>query len=116
MTRISATCAPGIRLAFPGQIQQVQAAIKRVYGVDITDQKILQQIVDLTNQKYGGNVNVAVYSTEVQDLVRLYALSTGQSQAGLPALAGPQWLFLWPFRPDKESSRGGPGSNLNPLP
>jgi gas vesicle protein len=73
-----------IRLAFPGKAKEIQDAIRRTYGINITDQKILQQLVDLTNQKYGGNVQVAVYSQEVQELVRSYAMATGQSQGGLP--------------------------------
>jgi hypothetical protein len=76
--------AGGIRLLFPGQLQRIRAKIKSNYGIDIPNQKILQQIADIVNQKYGGDINVGVFSTDVQDLVRLYALTTGQGIGGLP--------------------------------
>jgi hypothetical protein len=72
------------RLFVSTKDEQVRSMIKQVYGVDITDRKIRQQIADLATQRYGGDIRLAVYSNEVADLVRLYALSTGQSQAGLP--------------------------------
>jgi len=63
--------------------EKVRAAVKNVYGIDIPDAKIRQQIVDIAKQRYGGNIDVAVRSQEVQEIVRLYALATGQ-QARLP--------------------------------
>jgi len=58
--------------------------IRQAYGVDISSIQILQQLVDLANQKYGGDFRVTVYSSEVMDMVRQYALASGQSMAGLP--------------------------------
>jgi hypothetical protein len=73
-----------IRLLNPTLMERIPKEIKRIYGVNITDRGVIAQIADLVKQKYGGNLSVAVYSEEVQNLVRLYALSVGQSQAGLP--------------------------------
>jgi hypothetical protein len=68
-----------VRLLFPGQLQKIRTRIQQVYGIDINNQKILQQIADIINQKYGGNINIGIYSSDVQDIVRLYAQATGQS-------------------------------------
>jgi hypothetical protein len=73
-----------IRLLSPTLEERIRSEVKRVYGVDIASQPIRKQIADLITQKYGGNLSIGVYSQDVQDIVRLYALSTGQSQAGLP--------------------------------
>jgi hypothetical protein len=59
--------------------------IKATYGVDIKDKGVLQQIVDMAKQGYGGNLDMAIRSQQVADLVRLYAMTTGQGTAGLPA-------------------------------
>ena len=73
-----------IRLVSPTLTERIRPEIRRIYGVDITNQSVIQQIADIVKQKYGGNLSIGVYSQEVQDIVRLYSLSTGQSQAGLP--------------------------------
>jgi hypothetical protein len=73
-----------IRLLNPTLMERIPKEIKRIYGVNITDRGVIAQIAELVKQKYGGDLSVAVYSEEVQNLVRLYALSVGQSQSGLP--------------------------------
>jgi tape measure domain-containing protein len=73
-----------LRMAFPTLMERVRSEVKRVYGVDIPSQSIRKQIADIVTQKYGGNLSIGVYSQEVQDIVRLYAVSTGQSVGGLP--------------------------------
>ena len=73
-----------IRLLNPTLMERIPKEIKRIYGVNITDRGVIGQIAELVKQKYGGDLSVAVYSEEVQNLVRLYALSVGQSQSGLP--------------------------------
>jgi len=73
------------RLIFGGsKTEEVRTMVRRAYGVDISDSKILQQIVDTADQKFGGDLRLAVYSPDVMELVRLYAMTTGQSQMGLP--------------------------------
>jgi tape measure domain-containing protein len=64
--------------------QKVREEVKRVYGVDISSKGILQQIAGIAKNTYGGDIRLAVASPQVQELVRLYSMTTGQSQAGLP--------------------------------
>ena len=75
--------AGGIRMLIPGMDQQIRSGVKRLYGVDITDKAIRDQIATIVKNNYGGSLSVGLYSLEVQNLVRLYAATTGQ-QAGLP--------------------------------
>jgi len=72
------------RLFIDTKDEQVRKLVRQAYGVDLADAKLRQQIIDLANQKYGGDLRMAVYSTDVQDMIRLYAMTTGQSQGGLP--------------------------------
>jgi hypothetical protein len=72
-----------VRLFIKSLAQQARSRIREVYGVDISNQQILEQIAEIAKTKYGGSLSLAIYSQEVQDIVRLYALSSGQSQAGL---------------------------------
>jgi hypothetical protein len=72
-----------VRLFVKTETERIRAMIKQIYGIDISDIKILQQIKEIVDTKYGGSVSVGVHSEEVQNLVRLYALSTGQA-ANMP--------------------------------
>lgn len=72
-----------VRLFVKTEDEKIRAGIKQTYGVDISNQSIRKQIADIINQKYGGNVSIGILSQDVQDIVRLYAISTGQA-AGLP--------------------------------
>ena len=75
-----------IRLGIKGTTEKVREKVKALYGVDISDNRILQQIVDMAKQSYGGNLDMAVRSPEVRDLVKLYAQTTGQ-KTNLTALS-----------------------------
>ena len=78
--------AAGIaRLFIKGATEKARQKIKATYGIDIPDKGILQQIVDISKQAFGGNLDVAIHSQQVRDLVQLYAMSTGQSTKGMPA-------------------------------
>jgi hypothetical protein len=68
-----------------GAQEKARQKIKDLYGVDISDKAILQQIVDTAKQKYGGNLDMAIRTQEIRDLVSLYAMSTGQPTRGMPA-------------------------------
>jgi hypothetical protein len=72
--------AAGIRTLIGGKskTQQAHDLILRLYGVDISDQKILKQIVDIAKKAYGDNLDMAVRSQEIRDLVKLYAQTMGQ--------------------------------------
>lgn len=71
------------RLFYKTADEKMRAIIKKVYGIDIPDAGIRKQMVDLAKERYGGNLELAARSPEVQELVRLYSMSTGQ-QANLP--------------------------------
>jgi Tape measure protein len=72
------------RLFIHTKDEQLRGEIKRVYGIDIPNANIRKQILDIIDQKYGGNMNLGIYSQDVQELVRLYSLTQGQTLSGLP--------------------------------
>jgi hypothetical protein len=78
-----------VRLFVKGAQEKAREKIKAVYGVDISDKGVLRQVVDTAKQAFGGNLDVAIRSPQVRDLVELYALSTGQKPVGLPATLRP---------------------------
>ena len=74
-----------IRLFIKGATEKAKEKIKATYGVEIKDKGVLQQVVDIAKQGYGGNLDMAIGTQQVRDLVELYALSTGQGTRGMPA-------------------------------
>lgn len=82
-----------VRLFIKGAQEKAREKIKATYGVDISDKGVLKQIVDIAKQGFGGDLDMAIRSQQVRDLVELYALSTGQSTAGLPATVRPVSLL-----------------------
>lgn len=65
-----------------GARRKARQKVRKVYGVDIKDNGILQQIVE-TGKSFGGNLAVAVQSSQVRELVQLYAMATGQTPGGV---------------------------------
>lgn len=63
--------------------QKFHQKIKDLYHVDITDQKVLSQFSQIADQKYGGNVDIAVRSIEVRQIVQLWAQAHGQNSLGI---------------------------------
>jgi len=82
-----------VRLFVKGAQEKAREKIKATYGVDIRDKGVLRQIVDIAKQAFGGNLDMAVRSQQIRDLVELYALSTGQTTSGLPATVRPVSLL-----------------------
>jgi hypothetical protein len=82
-----------VRLFVKGAQKKAREKIKATYGVDISDKGVLKQIVDIAKQGFGGNLDMAIRSQQIRDLVELYALSTGQSTSGLPATMRPVSLL-----------------------
>ncbi|MFN3327011.1 MAG: hypothetical protein ACK5AZ_26250, partial [Bryobacteraceae bacterium] len=82
-----------VRLFVKGAQEKAREKIKATYGVDISDKGVLKQIVDIAKQGFGGNLDMAIRSQQIRDLVELYALSTGQSTAGLPPTVRPVSLL-----------------------
>ena len=74
-----------VRLFIKGAQEKAREKIKATYGIDIRDKGVLKQIVDIAKQGFGGNLEAAIRSQQIRDLVELYVLSTGQSTSGLPA-------------------------------
>jgi hypothetical protein len=67
--------------------------IKALYGVDISDKGVLKQIADTAKQAYGGNIDLAIRSPQIRDLIQLYAMTTGQKPKGMPGTVTPLSLI-----------------------
>jgi hypothetical protein len=67
--------AAGLRTLFGGKNPQDDAhdKIKALYHVDIKDKGVLQQIVQIAKQSYGGDMDLAIRSAQVRDIVQLYS-------------------------------------------
>ncbi len=92
--------------------------VKATYGIDISDKGVLNQIADMAKQSFGGNVDMAVQSAEVRDLVELYAQTTGQSTKGMPAKMTPLSMVQTGgslYEAPSAASAGLPGSGLVPM-
>lgn len=81
-----------IRNLFKSATEKAREKIKAIYGVDISSKDILGQVVSIAKQSFGGDLEVAIRSSDVRDLVELYALSTGQSARGIAAKMQPVTL------------------------
>lgn len=78
-----------VRLFVKGATEKAHDKIKDLYGVDISDKAVLQQIVDMAKQSCGGNLDMVIRTQPVRDLIQLYAMSTGQQTKGMPAQIHP---------------------------
>ena len=67
------------RMLFKGAENKAKEKLRAVYGVSVSDRGILSQVVQTAKQTYGGNLDVAVRSPQIRDMIELYAMSTGQS-------------------------------------
>ena len=86
---IAGFAAGMVRLFIKGAVEKARQKIKDLYGVDIPDKGVLQQIVDTAKQSYGGNLDMAIRTQQIRDLIQLYAMSTGQATKGMPATVHP---------------------------
>jgi len=77
------------RLFVKGAVEKVREKIKNLYGVEISDSAVLRQIVDIARQSYGGNLDMAIRTPQVRDMIQMYAMSTGQQTRGMPAQVHP---------------------------
>ena len=73
-----------VRLFIKGATEKTKEKIKALYGVDISDKGVLKQIVDMTKSGFGGNIDMAIRSPQIRDLIQLYAMTTGQKTTGMP--------------------------------
>ena len=81
------------RLFVKSAEEKAHEKIRATYGVDIRDKGILRQIVETAKQAFGGNLDAAIRSQQIRDLIELYAMATGQSTAGLPPSMRPVSLL-----------------------
>ena len=80
-----------VRLFVKGAEEKARQKVKAAHGVDISDKNLLKQIVDTAKQAYGGNLDMAIRSKPVLELIQLYAMSTGQNS---PLQAAPRPVNL----------------------
>jgi hypothetical protein len=78
-----------VRLFIKGATEKTKDKIKALYGVDISDKGVLKQIVDMTKSEFGGNIDMAIRSPQIRDLIQLYAMTTGQKTTGMPGTVTP---------------------------
>jgi len=78
-----------VRMFIKGAADKAKEKIKALYGVDISDKGVLQQIVDTAKSGFGGNIDMAIRSPQVRDLIQLYAMTTGQKISGMPGSVTP---------------------------
>ena len=78
-----------VRLFVKGATEKAREKVKALYGVDIPDKGVIQQIVDTAKSAFGGNLDLAIRSPQIRDLIQLYAMSTGQKPTGMPGAVTP---------------------------
>ncbi len=81
------------RMFFRGAEEKLREKIRAVYGVEMRDKGILRQLLEIAKQGFGGNLDVAIRSPQIRDLIELYAMATGQSSAGLASRMAPVSLL-----------------------
>jgi hypothetical protein len=86
---IAGAVAGVVRLFIKGATEKTKDKIKALYGVDIADKGVLKQIVDMTKSEFGGNIDMAIRSPQIRDLIQLYAMTTGQKTTGMPGTVTP---------------------------
>ena len=86
---IAGAVAGVVRLFIKGATEKTKDKIKALYGVDISDKGVLKQIVDMTKSGFGGNIDMAIRSPQIRDLIQLYAMTTGQKTTGMPGTVTP---------------------------
>jgi len=90
---IAGTVAGIVRLFVKGAADKAKEKIKALYGVDIADKGVLQQIVDMAKSGFGGNLDMAIRSPQIRDLIQLYSMTTGQKTTGMPGTVTPLSLI-----------------------
>jgi hypothetical protein len=93
MGGVAGALAGMVRLFVKGAEEKAREKIKATYGVDISDKGVLKQIVDTAKQAFGGNLDLAIRSQQIRDLIQLYAMTTGQNPTGMPGNVTPVGLL-----------------------
>jgi hypothetical protein len=107
-----------VRLFVKGAAEKAHDKIKALYGVDISDKGVLQQVVDTAKSAFGGNLDMAIRSPQIRDLIQLYAMTTGQNPKGMPQSVTPLSLVEsgGGFYQATQYSNGQPLAGLAGLP
>jgi hypothetical protein len=71
-----------VRLFVKGAQEKAREKIKATYGVDIREKNILAEIVNIAKQGFGGNLDMAIRSQQIRDLVELYARPQARAPPG----------------------------------
>ena len=82
-----------IRLFIKGAAEKAKKRIREIYGVDIQSKQILAQIVDVAKSQYGGDMEVALYSPQIREMIQLYAMTQGQ--ANVQGMGRPMLPVSW---------------------
>lgn len=72
-----------IGLLTKGAEQKIVDRTKAIYGITISRQFAKDPLLGLIKSQFGGNVDVALRSPQIRDLIELYAMSTAQGTGGL---------------------------------
>jgi hypothetical protein len=121
--------AGAVRLLIKSASEKAHDKIKALYSIDIRTRGVLDQIVASAKQSFGGNLDMAIRSQQIRELIELYAMSTGQGRGGLPANMQPYSmvqmgggsLYSQPFgtgslvRLGASSGNGGGGTVVVPI-
>ena len=78
-----------VRMFIKGPVEKTKEKVKALYGVDIRDKGVLNQIVQMAKSGFGGNLDMAIRSPQIRDLIQLYAMTTGQKISGMPGAVTP---------------------------
>ncbi|MCL5742433.1 MAG: hypothetical protein M1541_00700, partial [Acidobacteria bacterium] len=68
--------------------EKTRKKIKAIYGIDVRDKGVLGQIYQMA-QQFGGNLEMAIRSPQIRDLIELYAQTTGQKMPLNPNVPRP---------------------------
>lgn len=67
-----------IRKTIKGSTENMKGRILALTGVNVRENNILKQAVEIAKSSFGGNYDLFIRSKQGQDLIELYAQSTGQ--------------------------------------
>lgn len=71
-----------ISLFTKGAKDKAKQKIQGVYGVNVTDNNLRNQIVGIAKTQAGGNLDLVIHSPQVRDLIQWYSMSTGRGGSG----------------------------------
>ncbi len=65
--------------------EKLHKKIRELYNVDVADKGILKYIIEAAKSTFGGNLDVAIRSPQIRDMIQLYGMTVGQRGTGFPA-------------------------------